>query len=214
MPDAPLWVFLQGVVVGFVIAAPVGPVGILCIRRALVDGRVAAFVAGLGAATADTVFGAIAALGLTLISDALLHYRFGLSLLGGGFLGVMGWRSWQAAHREDHSGDGPLPTVHLGLVKDFALSLLVTLTNPATILAFMAVFASLGAMTLASDLTRAGFMIGGVFCGSALWWLTLSGLASLARNRFSPQWMARLNKGSGLLLLLFGGGIVVSAFWT
>jgi threonine/homoserine/homoserine lactone efflux protein len=201
----PILYLVKGIAVGFVIAAPVGPVGLLCIRRALSDGRVAAFVAGLGAAVADTFYGAVAGLGLSLVSDFLLGYRVALSVVGGLFLLVLGWRAWR---NPPVVGDGPAE--HLGLIRDFTTTLAITLTNPATILAFMAVFASLGAARLAGDVVDAGLLIAGVFIGSALWWLSLSALASAVRHKFTERWLGHLNQASGGLLVLSGLAVLGS----
>lgn len=182
--------------------------GLLCIRRALSDGRGAAFVAGLGAAVADTFYGAVAGLGLSLISDFLLDYRTALSVVGSVVLLVLGWRAW---------GNSPVakdgPPEHMGLVKDFTATLLITLTNPATILAFMAVFASLGTVRLTGGGIDAGLLIAGVFLGSALWWLSLSALASAVRHRFTERWLSHLNQASGGLLILSGGVILGMALF-
>ncbi len=203
--DGPILYLFKGIAVGFVIAAPVGPVGLLCIRRALSDGRLAAFVAGLGAAVADTFYGAVAGLGLSLISDFLLDYRAALSVIGGLFLLGLGWRAWNS---DPTPGDGP--PEHMGLVKDFTATMLITLTNPATILAFMAVFAALGGVKLTQDGIDAGFLITGVFLGSALWWLSLSALASAVRHKFTERWLSHLNQASGGLLILSGGLVLGS----
>ncbi|MCA1941417.1 MAG: LysE family translocator [Caenispirillum bisanense] len=199
------YLFLRGIAVGFAIAAPVGPVGLLCIRRALADGRFAAWVAGLGAAVADTFYGAVAGLGLTLVSDFLMEYRTLLSLVGGLFLIGLGLHTvrlkptlWQT------------PQVHMGLVRDFSSSFVLTLTNPATILAFMAVFASMGAVHVTDDRMDATLLISGVFVGSALWWLVLSALAGAVRHKFSETWLLWLNRGSGVILVLFGIGVLAS----
>lgn len=199
------YLFLRGVAVGFAIAAPVGPVGLLCIRRALADGRFAAWIAGLGAAVADTFYGAVAGLGLTLISDFLIEHRVALSLVGGIFLIVLGIHTarqrptpWQT------------PNAKLGLMRDFTSSFVLTLTNPATILAFMAVFAAMGAVQVTEDMGDATLLIGGVFVGSALWWGVLSTLAGAVRHRFSELWLLWLNRGSGIVLVLFGLGVLAS----
>lgn len=193
---------LKGIIVGFLIAAPVGPVGILCIRRALADGRAAAFAAGLGAAVADTFYGAVAALGLSMISDFLLDHRIKLSLVGGAFLLYLGWKAWRTPLVLI-----PTPMAHYGLFKDFSKTLVITLTNPATILAFMAVFAGVGTLTQAKTGLEAGLMIAGVFLGSALWWLTLSALAGAVRHRFSPRWLRLIGRGSAVLLLGSGAAV-------
>lgn len=199
------YLFLRGVAVGFAIAAPVGPVGLLCIRRALADGRFAAWIAGLGAAFADTFYGAVAGLGLTLISDFLLEYRTALSLVGGVFLVILGIHTVR-----QHPTLWQTPQARLGLMRDFTSSFVLTLTNPATILAFMAVFASMGAVHVADDRMDATLLIGGVFVGSALWWLCLSALAGAVRHKFSERWLLWLNRGSGVVLVLFGVGVLGS----
>jgi len=197
--------FLRGIIIGFVIAAPVGPVGILCIRRALADGRAAAFVAGLGAAVADTFYGAVAGFGLTFVAEFLLDHLTPLRLLGGGFMLYLGIMTWRA---EPYVA--PTPTRGPGLLRDFISTLAITLTNPATILAFMGVFAAMGTIGLPSDNASATVLILGVFSGSALWWLILSAAAGAVRSRFTPRWLRLLNKGSGGMLLLFGGGVLAS----
>lgn len=199
---------LKGIVVGFLIAAPVGPVGLLCIRRALADGRIAAFVAGLGAAVADTFYGAVAGMGLSLISDFLMQWRTPLSLIGGVFLLILGWDAWRKPLTLGQPGN-----VHMGLFRDFTATLTITLTNPATILAFMAVFAALGGSQFSADDGQAWLLIPGVFIGSALWWMTLSGLASAVRNRFNELWLLRLNRISGALLGLSGAGAMLSTLF-
>ena len=198
------YLFLRGLAIGFALAAPVGPVGILCIRRALADGRYAAFVAGLGAAFADTFYGAVAGLGLTIISSFLVEHALALRLVGGGFMTVLGGITFRTPARIE-----PQPLSGPGLLRDFISTFLITLSNPATILASMGVFAAIGALSNEST-AASGVLIFGVFCGSTLWWLVLSGIAGALRERFSPQRLARLNQISGGLLLIFGIAILGS----
>ena len=198
---------VKGIVIGFVIAAPVGPVGVLCIRRALADGRAAAFVAGLGAAAADTFYGAVAALGLSLVTDFLSDHRGLLSFVGGLFLLLLGWRTFRA-----RTEMLPTPDTRIGLMRDFVSTFVITLTNPATILAFMAVFASISTVQLPSAVSLdAGLLIAGVFVGSAAWWGLLSAAAGAVRSRFHAGWLRWLNRASGLLLIGFGVAALVGA---
>ncbi|MQX35949.1 LysE family translocator [Roseospira navarrensis] len=198
---------IKGIIIGFAIAAPVGPVGVLCIRRALADGRVAAFVAGLGAAVADTFYGAVAAWGLTLVTDFLNNHETTLSVVGGVFLLYLGWATFRA-----RTEMLPTPDTHIGLVRDFVSTFLITLTNPATILAFMAVFASITAVQMRNPMSMdAGLLILGVFVGSAAWWGLLSAVTGSVRDRFSPRWLRWLNQGSGVALAVFGVAVLVNA---
>lgn len=198
---------VKGTIIGFAIAAPVGPVGVLCIRRALADGRLAAFVAGLGAAVADTIYGAVAAWGLTLVTDFLTNHRTILSVVGGLFLVYLGWRTMRTRAQML-----PTPDTHIGLMRDFVSTFLITLTNPGTILAFMAVFASITAVQMANPASLdTGLLILGVFVGSAAWWGLLSAAAGAVRSHFTPLWLLWLNRGSGAVLILFGVGVLVSA---
>ncbi len=196
--------FLRGMVIGFAIAVPVGPVGLLCIRRALGDGRRAAFVAGLGAAVAATFYGAVAGFGLTYVSDFLLAQQIPLSLVGGLFLLLMGWRSLRL-----HAVLAPPPRRGPGMAKDFLSTLAITLTNPGTIFAFLGVFAAMGAGGVVA--AGSGWLVLGVFIGSAAWWLLLSAAAGAVRSSFTPLWLKRLNQGSGVALLLFGTAVLANA---
>jgi threonine/homoserine/homoserine lactone efflux protein len=196
--------FLRGLMIGFALAAPVGPVGVLCIKRALADGRHAAFIAGMGAALADTFFGAVAGLGLTVISSFLLTHQIAIRLFGGGFLILLGCRTMfgpKILTMECAAGPGP--------IKDFFSTFLITLSNPATIAGALGVFAALGAMELDHP-AAATVLITGVFVGSTVWWLILSAAAGAVRSRFSALLLCRLNRGSGLVLALTGVGIIGS----
>jgi threonine/homoserine/homoserine lactone efflux protein len=199
------YLLLRGMVIGFALAAPVGPVGVLCIRRALLDGRHAAFIAGLGAALADTLFGAVAGLGLTVISSFLLSHQALIRLVGGFFLIAIGLRGWnrKPCVETGEGGKGP------GLAKDFVSTFMLALTNPATILAAVPVVAAVGAKGL-HDAAGGGELILGVFLGSTLWWLVLSAVAGAIRSRFSPQLLTLLNRLSGAMLTLTGGVILIS----
>ena len=132
--------FARGLVIGLAIAAPVGPIGLLCIRRSLADGFPLGFLTGLGAAAADGVYGAIAAFGLTAVSSFLVAQQRWLALGGG--LALL-WLGWQSIRRPpaDTAADGGGNTSRAGA---FASTFVLTLANPATILSFVAVFAGLG----------------------------------------------------------------------
>ncbi len=189
---------LKGMAIGLAIAAPVGPIGLLCIRRSLEQGRAAGLATGLGAASADAAYGAIAAFGLTAISGALVTQQLRLNLGGGIFLVYLGVRTALSAPA-DAAGTPPVT----GLLKAYSATLLLTLTNPLTIMSFAAVYAGLG-LNVGGSAGAAVSVVSGVFLGSAFWWLLLSSSASLLRGRLGPLALRRINILSGGTLALFG----------
>ncbi|MCX6033336.1 MAG: LysE family translocator [Chloroflexi bacterium] len=195
---AGLSVLGRGLLLGFSIAAPVGPIGVLCIRRTLAQGRLVGFASGLGAATADALYGSIAAFGLTVISGALIGAQVGLRLVGGLFLCYLGIRTLLA-----RPADVAANASGRSLPGAFASTLALTLTNPITILSFAAVFAGLGVGSTGYT-SAAALTVLGVFLGSAFWWLLLSGGVSLLRNRFDHRAMRWVNRLSGAVILGFG----------
>jgi len=195
---------LRGIILGFSIAAPVGPIGVLCIRRALAQGHVAGFVSGLGAATADAVYGCVAAFGLTAVSGFLVGQQAALRIAGGAFLLYLGARTFFAAPAEQ-SAD----TRRGGFPGAYASTFLLTLTNPMTILSFAAVFAGLGLAGAGGEYGSAAALVAGVFFGSAVWWLLLSGGVSLFRSRFTPGALRWVNRISGLVIAGFGAAAII-----
>lgn len=194
--------FWKGFVLGVVIAAPVGPIGILCIRRTLVYGQMIGFLTGLGAAVADSFFGAVAAFGVLALSQLLLDHTFVLRLLGGLFLLVLGVRMLIAPVPSRAEGDLPIGTV--GRFGAFATGVALTLTNPITILAFVTIFAGIGFAGGALDTVDAVWVVVGVALGSAAWWLGLSSAVSLLGRRLSPGTFIIIDRIAGILLLGFG----------
>lgn len=191
--------FLKGLILGFSIAAPVGPIGILCIRKTLQFGRFSGFFSGLGAALADAIYAIIAAFGLTVIADFLLAEQFWFRLLGGGFLLYLGWKTITA---KPNSQSKNVP--HATLFNDFASTFLLTITNPMTILSFLAVFAGLGLSSIQGDYVQASVLVLGVFLGSAIWWLTLSEGVTLFRKKVSQNVMTWINRVAGIIIFGFG----------
>jgi len=193
--------FLRGLVIGFSIAAPVGPIGVLCIRRTLAEGRALGFVSGLGAATADAIYGAIAGFGLTFLSGFLVREQGWLRLVGGLFLVYLGIRTFIALPTAS-AGGGVSPTGGTALWAAYATTFALTLTNPMTILSFAAIFAGLGVAT--REYESAGLLVTGVFTGSALWWLILSSAAGALRSRLRPESLRWVNRGAGVVIAAFG----------
>jgi threonine/homoserine/homoserine lactone efflux protein len=190
---------LKGLLIGFSIAAPVGPIGVLCIRRTLAQGRAAGLVSGLGAASADAVYGCIAGFGLSFISGLLISQQSWLKLIGGAFLCYLGVRTLLAQPAE-HAAT----VSSMGLAGAYTSTFFLTLTNPTTILSFVAVFAGLGLASMGGDYAAAAILVLGVFAGSALWWLLLSGGVALLRARFDTRAMRWVNRISGVVIMAFG----------
>jgi threonine/homoserine/homoserine lactone efflux protein len=179
------------------IAAPVGPVGLLCIRRTLAVGRWAGVVSGLGAATADGLYGCVAGFGLTAISHGLTDHALGLRLLGGLFLCYLGLKTMLA------KAPGAMTTVgQPGLLGMYLSTLGLTITNPATILFFGAIFARVGLVAAPSQ-AGALLLVAGVFSGSMMWWLILSSGVNLLRGKLTQQ-LHWVNRISGAVLFGFG----------
>jgi len=197
----------KGLVLGFSIAAPVGPIGVLCFRRALEQGFWPAAAGGLGTAAADAVYAGVAAFGLTAISALLLDFQRALAIIGGAALLWLGARAYRARPAER-----PAPGGERGLASMFAATFLLTLANPTTILSFAAVFAGLGLVGAMRGGAAAGVLTLGVFAGSMLWWMLLSGTVSALRARVPSRALVWVNRASGLLLVAFGAYVLAAAF--
>ena len=191
-----LSLFLRAILIGISIAAPVGPIGVLCIRRTLSNGKLAGFLSGMGAATADMVYGAIAAFGLTVLTNLLVKNAFWLQLIGGLFLLYLGIKTFleKPADRAAQAKQGGYFSMYLS-------TFFLTITNPITILSFAAIFA--GTM-IGRNIGSPLMMVAGVFAGSASWWLALSFGIGLMRDRVNQIHMTWINRISGMIIILFG----------
>jgi len=229
---------LKGLLIGISIAAPVGPIGILCIRRTLANGHASGFFSGLGAATADACYGSVAAFGLTFISGLLVGQQFWFRLIGGAFLCYLGVKTWlekpaTIIGQERRTSSEPDPTLlteevekdliseiqqqkkvivnSRGLLADYLSTFFLTLTNPMTILSFAAIFAGLGIASSDGSPISALILVLGVFLGSGLWWLTLSSAVNLLRAKFlKPAGLSWVNRISGAIITGFGVVALVS----
>jgi threonine/homoserine/homoserine lactone efflux protein len=191
----------RGLLMGFAIAAPVGPIGVLCIRRSLAEGWLTGFLTGLGAATADGFYGGVAAFGLTAISGVLVAEQGIIRVVGGLLLCYLGVRTLLAKPALEAAS----ARRGRGLLGAYATTVGLTLTNPATIISFAAVFAGLGLAGVANSAIAApGLLTLGVLLGSASWWLLLSGGVSLLRARLTTGALRWVNRLSGVILLGFG----------
>jgi threonine/homoserine/homoserine lactone efflux protein len=190
---------LSGLVIGFSIAAPVGPIGVLCIRRTWAEGRASGLVSGLGAATADAVYGAVAGFGLTFISNFLVSQQAALRLIGGLFLCYLGFKTILANPAQQSAA-----VKGTGLVGAYGSTFFLTLTNPMTIIFFAAIFAGLGLADASTSYESASILVSGVFIGSASWWLILSSGASLFQSKIHPYRLVWVNRISGAVIIGFG----------
>jgi threonine/homoserine/homoserine lactone efflux protein len=197
--------FFKGIMLGFVIAAPVGPIGILCARRTLTHGRRAGFVSGMGAATADSFYGFIAAFGLTFISDVLVGHQFWLRLAGGTLLCIIGMRTFFSVPAEKKD----LPKSARRYAGMYTSTFFLTLTNPMTIFSFAAVFTGFGLAGTRGSILSAGILVLGVFLGSGLWWLFLVGVFSIFKRRFKHHELQWVNRIAGLVIA--GSGVLALA---
>lgn len=199
---------LKGIIIGFALALPIGPIGILCIRKTAAEGHLSGMVIGFGAATADAVYGFIAAFGLTVISDALVTRQVWFRLIGGAFLCYLGIKTLMAKPAENSQGSN-----EKGLLGSYVSTFLLTLTNPLSIIAFIGVFAGFGLRNADLSLGSAASLIAGVFLGSSLWFFLLSYGITLFREKINATGLGWVNRISGFLIIVFGL-IAIASFFT
>ena len=202
-----MWrVMFSSMVIGFSIAAPVGPIGVLCMRRTLVYGRMIGWLSGLGAASADAVYGMIAALGMGLVISLLTEQMIYLQIIGGGFLLYLGGTTFLTQAKSlDLDGDD---SVTLPAWQAVSSTFALTLTNPLTILSFLGIFS---AYPLEGN-TAPYWVVLGVFLGSLLWWTLLSGGVALLRKYVQPTWLGWLNRIAGAIIVVFALQLLWRAF--
>ncbi|MBA3012077.1 MAG: LysE family translocator [Proteobacteria bacterium] len=192
---------IKGIVIGFSIAAPVGPIGILTIQRSMNHGAWAGFATGMGAATADALYGCVAGFGLTLISNWLLEIQTPVLLGGGLFLCGLGLSTLKQPPPQGQRGSDP---IFKGYLSSYLSTFFLTLTNPMTIMAFMAIFAGLGLSTMTKGYAGALSLVTGVFLGSCLWWMILTWGVGQLKPKLDKRFQATINRGAGMVLLVFG----------
>ncbi len=197
--------FLRGMIIGLSIAAVVGPMCILCIQRTLSRGHLYGLVSGLGIATADAVYGSIAAFGLTVIASLLISQQGWLRLIGGMFLVYLGIKTILSKPAE-RAATAQANNFLAAYVSTF----LLTITNPMTILSFAAIFAGLGVGGASKSYLTATLVVCGVFAGSTLWWCFLTSGISLLRQKFTPLWLLWINRLSGAVIMGFGVFVLYS----
>jgi threonine/homoserine/homoserine lactone efflux protein len=198
------WVLVQGAAIGFLVAAAIGPIAMLCIRTTLERGRIAGIAAGMGVAVADTIYAAIGAYGISFVGAALSSGETWLKLVGGLVLiafGIYLARKQPVATADEQE-------VPKSLIADFLMTLGLTLTNPMTILSFAGLFAGVSGLR-GFPLTEVPALLLGVFAGSAVWWLALAFVIGLIRHRISSTTMLWINRGSATAIIGFGVYVLI-----
>ena len=203
--DLNFLLFLKGFIIGLLINAPVGPIGILCIRRSFAEGRILGFVSGLGVATVDAIYGVVAAFGLTFISNVLIHQQLWIRLLGGFLLLGLGMKIYRARSVQEVA----LPTA-TGLLSAYVSTFFVTLTNPVTFLSIAAIFAGLGIPEMYGIHTPIIALVFGLFIGSTLWWFLVSHSIHFFRGKLTHRGLKWVSGISGVLIVGFGLVILLS----
>ena len=192
----------NGIAIGLAVAAPIGPVNLIVIRRTLRYGQLNGFLSGAGAATGDAIFAAIAAFGLTAAIEIVVRFETALQIVGGLFLVALGIRTWVARPHFDEATEENLSAAMAAV---FATTFFLTITNPATMLGFLAIFGGVAGLADAGeDYGHAATIVLAVLCGSALWWAGLSGFVSLFRQKMNDRLLAVVNRISGCLIVIFG----------
>jgi len=193
------FLLLKGILTGFVIAAPVGPIGVLCIRRTLSGRYLLGLITGLGAGLADTFYGAVAGFSLAGVADFIKNNDFYLRFFGGILLGWLGFSIFRTPPRHsalEKKDEG-------NLFHGFTSAFFLTVSNPITLLVFAAVFAAMGISPVNDSLSQASILVFGVFIGACSWWFSLSTAVYLMHHKFSDKQLLWINRSSGVMLIGF-----------
>ena len=203
--------FFKGIGFGLAVAVPVGPIGILCIQRSLSQGYHVGLLTGFGSATADAIYGAVAAFGLGAAATILEEQSTWFRLVGGVFMLILGLRVIRTRTGQPAAGFASNDSLtRVAALSAFGSALLLTLANPTTILSFVAIFAGLGLIDADNHMAAGGAMVGGVFLGSILWWVILSGVASRLGGIAGEQRVRWISRTSGAVIVAFGVAALVS----
>lgn len=201
-----LLLFVKGLILGVSVAIPIGPIGLLCIDRTINKHFWSGLYSGLGAATADTLYGLVAALGITFVSNLIITEESYFQLIGGILLILLGIKSFRLKPRKTV----PYEMNSKNHMKDFLSAFILTITNPGTVIFFMAVFSGMGLTHASGDIGYAAILVSGIFIGSMIWWLILSGTASFLKPKINDKFLTGLNHLSSTAIILFGIIILIS----
>lgn len=196
----PFLYLLEGIAIGFLLATPIGVVGILCIKRTLASGRRQGFLTGLGGASADLIFATVAAFGIRLISDFVVAEQYGIRLVGGIFLLLMGFFTMRSRPAVALNTDNVVQQT-----RTYISTLLLALTNPLVMFGFGAVLSAIGVGGLVDDYAALTMLVAGIFLGSFLWFASITFVVDKYRNRITLQGISIVNRTAGVLLVVFGG---------
>jgi threonine/homoserine/homoserine lactone efflux protein len=201
----PVYLIIQGVLIGVVVAVPVGPLGLLCINRALAMGAICGLFSGLGVASADALAALLAALGISFVSDFFIDHQTLLRLAGGMFLCYLGWQIYGTKPKEQLA-----PGKVNGLLNAYATTFFLTISNPVTILSFIAIYAGWHVPSLHGRYFAAALLALGVFIGSGLWWIGLFIGMTAFHGKFTLRTLGWVHRVSGVLILGFGIVVLLS----
>jgi threonine/homoserine/homoserine lactone efflux protein len=207
----PIALAIEGAAIGFLIAVPVGPEAVLCIRRSITVGAVAGYMTGIGAALGDAVFGAVAAFGLSIVEQFVIEREKWLLGIGGIGLIIMGWTTMR--HRPRTVGDPVADDREHQIATHFhfaSSSFFITVFNPLTVIAFGAAFAGRNLAGVGASLPDAALLVAAVFCGALAWWTIICTAAVSLRHRFTGMGLLWLNRVSGAIILAFGVAALIS----
>ena len=196
--------FLQGIIIGLTLAVPVGPISLLCIRRAVDGGRLHGILSGIGVATADSFYAAIAVLGLTAVSGLIIGQQVFFRIVAGLVLIAIGVKVFLSLPAEPGKDSG-----HDSYVKDYLSLLAIALANPMTIIFFLIVLPGFGIVLGGTSLLTSLAFILGIFSGSVIWWIVLCGVVGSVRSRLTLRNLQIINRISGILIALYGNGTLI-----
>ena len=199
-----LGLFIQGMIIGLTLAVPVGPISLVCIHRTVANGRLHGIVSGLGVATADSFYAAVAFLGLTAISGLITGHQVLFRLMAGIVLIFIGMRVFRSIPAAVSPNDGQEP-----FLGDYLSLLVIAIANPLTIIFFITILPGFGVVAQGTTLIAAVPFVAGVFLGSAVWWISLCGSLGAVRSRLSTENLRQINRISGILITCFGIGMLI-----
>lgn len=196
--------FIQGIIIGLTIAVPVGPISLVCIHRTVANGRLHGIISGFGVATSDSLYAAVAFLGLTAVSGLIIDHQSVFRLVAGVALVLIGIQVFRSVPAVVSDGTNPK-----SYIRDYLSLFMIAAANPLTIIFFITILPGFGVMAHGTTLVAAIPFVAGVFLGSVVWWIILCGSLGSVRSRLSIENLRRINQISGILIACFGVGMLI-----